>query len=207
MKPIAALALAFGLPSVAAAQEPLSGVLSFLLINRSVITGDFARDEAAAATTRDVLVKFVLAEISTLPTNSPASGFAYRLDSALGVSRRSSKSFGPFFMERSLTAGEGQRSFGVTYNEARFDGIDGRSLDDGTLVATAGRLVGDADPFDAETLTLHVRTQAVTVSGLAGLTDRIDISAAVPFLTVSFNGSRIDTYRGTAVVQATAAAT
>jgi len=98
-------------------------------------------------------------------------------------------------------------SFGVTYNEARFDSIDGRPLGDGTLVATAGRLKGEADPFDAETLTLHVRTQAVTVSGLAGLTDRIDVSAAVPFLTVSFNGSRIDTYRGTAVVQATAAAT
>src|SRR6188508_3710953 len=111
MTAVAALALAFGSPAAAAAQQPLSDVLSFLLINRSVVTGDFARDEAAAAATRDVIVTFVLAEISTLPTNySPASGFAYRLDPELGVTRRSSKSFGPFFMERSLTAGKGQMS-------------------------------------------------------------------------------------------------
>ena len=57
---------------------------------------------------------------------------------------RSSNSFGPFFMERSLTGGRRQVSFGVAYNDATFDNIDGRELRDGTLVATAGRLVGDA---------------------------------------------------------------
>src|SRR5436190_5053659 len=102
---IASVALLLAVPASAAAQQSLSDVLSVLLINRSVVTGDFARDEAAAAATRDVLVSFVLAEINTLPINSPASGFTYRLDSDLGVTRRSSKSFGPFFMERSLTAG------------------------------------------------------------------------------------------------------
>ena len=136
----------FGSPATAAAQQPLSDVLSFLLINRSVVTGDFARDEAAAAATRDILVTFVLAEIDTLPTNSPASGFTYRLDSELGVNVRSSNSFGPFFMDRSLTVGRGQMSFGVAYNEAKFDNMDGRSLTDGTLVATGGRLVGEPNP-------------------------------------------------------------
>ena len=203
---IVTLALTLGSPLTAVAQQPLSDVLSFLLINRSVVTGDFARDEAAAAATRDTLVTFVLAELNTLPTNSPASGFTYRLDSELGVNVRSSNSFGPFFMERSLTSGRRQVSFGVAYNDAAFDNIDGRELRDGTLVATAGRLVGDAQPFDAETLTLRIRTRAVTVSGLVGVTDRVDISAAVPLLTVSFDGQRVDTYRGTAVVEATAVA-
>ena len=137
------LVLTLSSPSTAAAQQKLSDVLSFLLINRSVVTGDFARDEAAAAATRDTLVTFILAELNTLPTNSPASGFTYRLDPELGVNVRSSNSFGPFFMERSLTVGKGQVSFGVAYNEAMFDTIDGRALRDGTLVATAGRLVGD----------------------------------------------------------------
>lgn len=203
---IGALALMLGSPSVAAGQQTLSDVLSFLLTNRSVVTGDFARDEAAAAATRDTLVTFILAELNTLPTNSPASGFTYRLDPELGMNVRSSNSFGPFFMERSLTGGRGQVSFGIAYNEAMFDDIDGRSLRDGTLVATAGRLVGDAEPFDAETLTLRIRTRATTVSGHVGVTDRFDVSAAVPFLIVSFDGQRVDTYRGTAVVQATALA-
>jgi hypothetical protein len=201
---VVTLALMFGSPVTAAAQQPLSDVLSFLLTNRSVVTGDFARDEAAAAATRDTLATFLLAELNTLPTNSPASGFTYRLDPDLGVSVRSSNSFGPFFMDRSLTVGRRQVSFGVAYNDASFDNIDGRELRDGTLVATAGQLVGEAKPFDAETLTLRIRTRAVTMSGHVGVTDRIDISAAVPFLTVSLDGQRVDTYRGAALVQATA---
>jgi hypothetical protein len=203
---LVALALSLAWPVTAAAQQSLSDVLSFLLINRSVVTGDFARDEAAAAATRDTLVSFLLAELNTLPTNSPASGFTYRLDPDIGVNVRSSNSFGPFFLERSLTAGLAQVSFGLAYNDATFDNIDGRKLRNGSLVATAGRLAGDVQPFDAETLTLRIRTRAVTVSGHVGVLDRVDISAAVPLLTVNFDGNRIDTYRGTPVVQATALA-
>jgi hypothetical protein len=44
------------------------------------------------------------------------------------------------------------------------------------------------------------------VSGHFGVADRVDISAAVPLLTISLEGSRVDTYRGTAVVQGTALA-
>ena len=203
---LVALALTLGLPAPAVAQQPLADVLSFLLINRSVSTGDFARDEAAAAATRDAVVTFVLAELNTLPTTSPASGFTYRLDSGLGVNVRSSKSFGPFFLERSLTGGQRQVSFGIAYNDATFDNIDGRTLGDGTLVATGGRLVGDVLPFDAETLTLRIRARAVTASGHIGVTDRLDVSAAVPVVTISFDGNRVDTYRGTAVEQAAAVA-
>lgn len=201
---IVTLALALGSPVAAGAQPSLSDVLSFLLINRSVVTGDFTRDEAAAAATRDTLVSFVLAELNTLPTASPASGFTYRLDPELGINVRSSTNFGPFFVERSLTIGRRRASFGVAFNDASFDNIDGRALGDGSLVATAGRLVGDRQPFDAETLTLGIRTRAVTVSGHAGITDRLDFNVAVPFLTVSVDGRRVDTYRGTAFPQATA---
>src|SRR5262245_46961309 len=170
---VATLALIVGSPVAAGAQQPLSDVLSFLLINRSVVTGDFARDEAAAAAARDTLVTFLNAELNTLPTTSPASGFTYRLDPEIGVSVRSSPSFGPSFMERSLTAGRRQVSFGIAYSTTAFDSIDGRKLGDGTLVATAGRLAGEAEPFDAETLTLHMHARAVTLSGQIGLTDRL----------------------------------
>jgi hypothetical protein len=200
------LAVLLGSPRTAMAQQSLSEVLSFLLINRSVGTGDFARDEAAAAATRDTLVTFLVSELNTLPTNSPASGFTYRLDPDLGLSVRSSRSFGPFFMERSLTAGRRQLSFGIAYHDATFDNIDGRKLRDGTLVGTAGRLVGQSELFDAETLTLGIRTRGVVVSGHVGVTDRLDVSGAAPLLTVSLDGRRVDTYRGTAFVQAAAVA-
>lgn len=194
-------------PQPARAQQPLTDVLSFLLINRSIPTGDFNRDEQAAAATRDAIAGLLTSELNTLPISSPASGFTYRLDPTIGASVRSSTSFGPLFLERSLTSGKRRTSFTVAFTEASFHTIDGRNLRDGTLVATASRLSGDAAPFDSETLTLRMSSRTMTVSGLVGVTDRLDVSAALPFVRVTFTGERIDTYRGTALTQALATGT
>jgi hypothetical protein len=203
---LAALAMVLAVAHPARAQQSIDDVLSFLLTNRSVPTGDFVGDAVAAAAVRDVISKLLLSELTSLPINSPASGFTYRLDPALGTDVRSSENFGPFFVERSLTAGKGQVAFGFGHTSSSFSTIDGRSLRDGTLVATASRLVTEAQPFDAETLTLRVRARTVSVSGLVGVTDRLDLSAVVPVVTVRLAGERIDTYRGTTAVQATAIA-
>ena len=192
--------------SRANAQETLNDVLSFLLINRSIPTGDFSRDEQAAARTRDAIAGLLGAELGTLPINSPVSGFTYRLDPALGSNVRATSSFGPFFTERSLTGGRGHGSFGLVYTQADFTTIDGRGLEDGTLVATASRFKGEALPFDAESVRLLMRTRMVTFLGQFGVTDRLDISAAVPFLTMQLSGDRVDVYRGSTFVQATAVA-
>jgi hypothetical protein len=199
-------ALLLGSARPALAQESLSGVLSFLLVNRSIPTGDFARDAQAAAAMRDAVIGLLQAEISTVPLSSPASGFTYRLDPELGIHVRASDSFGPFFLERSLTSGARQMSVGVGFTQADFVDIDGRSLRNGTLVATASQFAGEPVPFDAETLTLRVRTRTATMSATAGLTDRLDVSAMVPFVRVSFSGERLDIYRGTPYLQASAVA-
>jgi hypothetical protein len=188
------------------AQQSLINVLSFLLVNRTVSTGDFERDQAAAAAARDAVVEFLQTELATLPTNSPASGFLYRLDPDIGATVRLSDSFGPFFMERSITIGARQAAIGVAVTSASFDAIDGRDLRDGTLVSTASRFTGDAAPFDAETLTLRLRTQTYTLSGTYGLGNRVDVSVFVPFVNVVMDGERVDTYRGAATVQAAATA-
>jgi len=195
-----------GTAARADAQESLNDVLSFLLINRSIPTGDFSRDEQAAARTRDAIAGLLGAELGTLPINSPVSGFTYRLDPALGSSVRATSSFGPFFTERSLTGGRGQGSFGLVYTQADFTTIDGRSLEDGTLVASASRFTGQADPFDAESVRLLMRTRMVTFLGQFGVTDRLDVSAAVPYVTTQLSGDRVDVYRGATFVQASAVA-
>ncbi len=182
----------------------MSDVLSFLLTNRSIATDDFVRDEQAAATTRDTVTRLLLAELSMLPTASPASGFTYRLEPALGSDVRSSASFGPFFLQRSLTVGQGQTSFTVVLQRSAFSRIDGRPLRDGTLTATASRLQGETDPFDTETLSLQLDATTMTASGTHGLTDRIDITVAVPFVSLRLKGERVDDYRGARSVQATA---
>jgi hypothetical protein len=192
-------------PAHAAAQQTLTDTLSFLLINRSIPTGDFTRDELAAVSMRDAIIGLLQAELATVPLASPAGGFTYRLDPDLGIYVRTSDSFGPFFVERSVTGGRGQFGFGLGYSQSEFDNIDGRPLADGTLVATASQLAGEAAPFDAETLTLRMQTRTATFTAHAGLTDRLDVSVAVPFVRVSFTGTRLDTYRGFTFEQARAA--
>jgi hypothetical protein len=193
-------------PTPAAAQQTVSEVLSFLLTNRSIPTGDFVQDARAAAATRDTISTFLLLELSELPVTSSASAFTYRLDRNLGTVVRSSDSFGPFLVERSLTSGLLRGSLALTYQTASFDTIDGRSLKDGTLVATASRLRGDAQPFDVESVTLDMHTNTMTLLGNIGVTDRLDIGAALPFVAISMDGRRVDTYRGSQLVQAIASA-
>ena len=115
-----------------AAQQSITDVLTFLLTNRSIPTGDFVRDEQAAAETGDVISRFLILDVATLPVSSSSGGFTYRLDPTLGTVVRSSDSFGPFFTERSLTAGRSQASLGIGYYSTTFDNIDGRNLRDGS---------------------------------------------------------------------------
>src|SRR5262245_42335728 len=174
----------------ASAQQTTVDVLSFLLTNRTIITGDFDRDAQASATTRDTIATFLTQELATLPVSSSSGGFTYRLDNSLGTVIRSSDSFGPFYTERSLTAGQGRASFGIGYQSTLYQSIDGRNLRDGTLVSTAAILRGDSQPFDVETVSLRIRTDAMTVTGTYGITDRLDVSAALPSGRLNLRGDR-----------------
>jgi hypothetical protein len=192
-------------PRPAFAQRSVTDVLSFLLTNRSIATDDAARDEAAARATRDTISRLLLVELATLPTVSSSTGFIFRMDENLGGTVvRASASFGPSFVERSLTSGTARPAFGAAYQDTRFSRIDGRSLSDGTLVATASRLTGQTDPFDVETVAIQLRTRTLTLSTNVGVTDRLDLSAALPLVRLTMSGERVDTLRGVPVVQAAA---
>jgi hypothetical protein len=183
--------------------QTISDVLSFLLTNRSV-PSDFARDELAADATRDTVAQFLVSELAAQPLSSSSGGFVYRLNPAIGVNVRLSDSFGPFFTERTLTNGALGISYGITYQQSVFTEMDGRKLRDGTLVANAARLRGEAQPFDVETLTVRLRADTVNVFGSLGLSDRIDVGVALPLVRLQLSGTRIDNYRGTTLLQATA---
>ena len=187
------------------AQQSMSDVLSFLVTNRTIPTDDFVRDEQAAIATRDTISKLLTLELATLPSSS-GGGFSYRLDPSLGTVIRASDSFGPLFTERSLVAGAGRASFGISYSSISFDTIDGRHLRDGTLVSTASVFRGDTVPFDIETVTLRIHTDTMTLNGTVGITDRLEVSAGIPFIRLTLQGERVDTYRGRQLLQATGSA-
>ena len=188
--------------------QTLSQTLNFLMTNQSTPIPE-PLDHQAAALASDTIADSLLTGLATLPIGSSASGFTYRVDRDLGgVVQRASDSFGPFFTERSLTVGRRRGSFGVTLQHASFEAIDGRSLTDGTLVATASTLEGETEPFDVQRLTLRISTNSMTLSGNYGISDRVDIGAALPLIRVSLSGERVETYRkNPALLQASATGT
>ncbi len=190
-------------PAPAAAQT-VSDVLLFLLTNQSVETGSAARDRAAAAATSDTVSRALLASLATLPVPTSSSAFVYRLNPELGTVERATEGFGPFFVERAHTSGQGQASIGVTFQHLRFDALDGRPLRDGSFVTTAIQFPDEAAPFDVDQLTLDIDASIATLYGSFGVTDRLELGLAVPMVALQVGGTRIDTYRGLAFTQATA---
>ena len=190
----------------ARAQQPLSDVLSLLLTNQAVPTGDFDKDAAAAAAAGETMEQQLLLELTTLPLGSSSAGFSYRFNPTLGTLERATESFGPFFTERALTAGAGRVAIGATMQFARYSTLDGFDLRDGTFVTSGNQFTDEPRPFDVEALTLRLTSRTITVTGNAGVTDRIDVGVAVPLVSIAMDGTRVNTYRGTSVIQATAEA-
>jgi hypothetical protein len=200
------LSAALLLPASAGAQT-VSNVLTFLLQNQSVQTSSPERDRVAAQATADTISRALIANLATLPVPSSSGGFSYRLNPELGTVERASESFGPFFVERAQTAARGQVSFGVTFEHFRFTSLDGRDLRDGTLVTTANQFADEQAPFDVDRLTLNIDASVATVYGNFGVTDRLEVGVAAPFVRLDLTGSRIDTYRGRLFTDATGSAT
>lgn len=190
----------------AMAQGSVSDALSFLLTNQAVPTGDFTKDAQSAAVTRDTITRLLAVELTTQPLSSSSGGFTYRFNPSLGTVERASDSFGPFYTERSLTAGRGRASLGMSLQDADYTRLDNHSLHDGTFVTTASQFRDESQPFDVESLKLSLKVKTFSILGNVGLTDRIDVGVAVPIESLSLEGSRLNVYRGDQFLQATAVA-
>lgn len=206
MRWIMAALLVVATSGPALAQQTPADVISFLVTNQSVPTGDFQKDQAAAAATRDTIERALLVNLASAPIATSSSGFVYRLDPEIGTVTRVSDSFGTFFVERAMTSGRGRASFGASGTAAGYDRLDGLNLRDGSLVTTANQFRDESAPFDTEALTLKIRTSTLTFFGAYGVTDRLEIGGALPLVQLHIDGSRLNVYRGESFVQATGTA-
>ena len=202
---LAALVAVFAATPARAQQTP-ADVISFLVTNQSVPTGDFQKDQAAAAATRDTIARALLVNLASAPIATSSSGFVYRLDPELGTMSRASESFGTFFVERALTSRRRRASFGASGTSAAYDRLDGLNLRDGSLITTSNQFRDESAPFDTEALTLKIRTSTLTFFGAYGVTERLEIGGALPLVQLHIDGSRLNVYRGTPFVQATGTA-
>ena len=150
-------------PPTARAQTPTptqqnltaTQIIDFLMLNQAVPTADFERDRAAAEAARQTIANALLVNLASVPLSTSSGGFVYRFNEQLGVPERAADTFGPFFVERAITAVTGHPSFGVTASTSSFNELDGKPLRNGTLLTIANRFRDEAAPFDTETLTLR----------------------------------------------------
>src|SRR6185295_11568958 len=210
VKTIWIYSLTFGIAISAASTaraQSVADVLTFLVTNRSVETGSIDRDRSAAQATSDTISRALRINLATLPVTTSSGGFVYRLNPELGTVERARETFGPFFVERALTAGLHQASFGLTFQHVRFNSLDGANLRDGSLVTTANQFVDEQTPFDVDALALNIDADIATFYGNVGITKRMEIGFAAPMVALRLSGSRVNTYRGRQFTQASARAT
>ena len=187
-----------------AGAQSVSDALAFLVTNPGVETGSIDRDRSATLSTSDAISRGLLANLATLPVPTSSSGFLYRLNPKFGTVERATASFGPFFVERALTAGRGQVALGLTFQHLHFTSIDSQALRDGSLMTTANQFVDESEPFDVDRLALALDTSVTTLHGTVGITDWIEVGFAAPVVSILLDGSRVNTYRGRTFTQATA---
>jgi hypothetical protein len=206
--------LLLGLANSAAAQstttapaQSVADVLTFLVTNETIKTGSIERDRDAAQATSVTISRALLANLATLPVTTSSGAFVYRLNPELGTVERATQSFGPFFIERALTAGDRQASIGMTFQHLRFTSLDGSNLRDGSLITTALQFIDEPTPFDVDRLTLNINADIATLYGNIGISDAVEIGVALPMVALRLNGSRINNYYGEAFTQSSATAT
>ena len=121
-------------------------------------------------------------QLATVPLPSPASGFTYHFDAATGTFLRSTRSFGPILAERGETIGLGKIAFGYTYQFFSYDHLDGVPLTDIPAVFTHDNPEAGGGRADVVATVNSIEATVAQYTGAItfGVTDRIDLSLAVP---------------------------
>jgi hypothetical protein len=192
---------------VHAQSQSATDIVGFLMLNQAVPTEDFERDRVAADAARQTIVNALLVNLASVPLSTSSGGFVYRINELLGTAERAGDTFGPFFVERALTGGQGHPSFGISASTTSFNELDGRNLRDGSFLTIANQFRDESAPFDTERLTLKIRTSGMTLFGSVPVTDRFEIGAALPLVRLELDGARVTVHRGTTLAQASAQAT
>jgi hypothetical protein len=150
----------------------------------------------------------LLTLLSTYPIGTPAGGFTYIFDPALGTLTRNSDSFGPSFAERALTSGRGKANIGLSYQHAAYDTFEGLNLRQREMTfyiphtdccrpGSAGFSQPDGSrltpPFEGDLIRADLALDLVSDTTMLfanyGVSDRLDIGVVVPFVRVKMETS------------------
>jgi hypothetical protein len=204
-------------PTVAAAQAPLAGLVSRVIqestINRTqpgttvIHEAHFLVGESLARSARQMNVELGT-QLLSFPLGSSSGGFSFTTDSMTGEVSMSSETFGPAFAERAITLGKGQTNIGFAFQSTSYDSFEGVALDSGQLSfirqhndccpATSNNPTQPTNftpEFERDllqsNLSLDISSRASVFFATHGVTDRFDIGVAIPLVHVDMD-ARVD---------------
>ena len=124
----------------------------------------------------------LVSQLVSVPLPSPASGFTYRFDPTLGVFQRSTQSFGPILADRADTIGARRVSFGFSFQRFTFNTVEGLNLHNVPSVFTHDNafLLGGRQDVVTTVNSIDATVSQATTYVTLGITDRLDVSLAVP---------------------------
>jgi hypothetical protein len=176
-----AVAILLALPFLATAQTLRDDLKNLFLV-------DFVRQQYPGTPDTSVTVGNVLgAQISTFPLSSSSSGFTWRFDPGLGVLARSTRTFGPTMAERPVTIGARKIAVGFTHQYLKYDTLGGRDLAGNNVTVYKADL--NRAPYFNYTLDLELSSKTDLFFVNFGATDKLDVALAVPFVSVSLDGT------------------
>jgi hypothetical protein len=126
----------------------------------------------------------IASQLSALPLPSPASGFTYRFDPDTGTFIRSTQSLGPILADRAETIGRGRMLLGYNLQAFSFDSLDDIDLMHVPAVFTHddAQLGGGRTDVVVTDNALKLSVRQYTGLVTLGVTDRLDVSVAVPIV-------------------------
>jgi hypothetical protein len=135
------------------------------------------------------LLQLILSQSQTFPNVSTASGFTFHIGSGDNVELES-RLYGPLFGERALTNGDGQLSVTFNLHQLRFQTLNGSQIRN----INSGLLWGDLN-YDGKQsgytgiCRMDINTTVMFAAANYGLSEKLDISVALPIVHTSVKGS------------------
>lgn len=125
----------------------------------------------------------------SVPLPSPSAGFTYEFDPSLGVFRRATRGFGPILADRADTIGAQRVSIGFSFQRFSFDAVEGLDLHKVPAVFTHddAALLGGREDVVTTINAIDAAVSQFTAFATVGVTDRLDVSVAIPVVSNSLS--------------------
>lgn len=199
--PLALLALSCAAGAQAQDQKLINLIVNVYGPNGLSVKSNFQHEAHFIGSFRTGFGAFYTAlgtQLASVPLPSPASGFTYTFNPGTGVFDRSTQSFGPILSDRAETIGKKKLSFSFNYQRYSFDSLDGVDLGAYPVVFThVAPESGNTAFLDVITTENAVKTTVDQWTALLnyGLSDRVDVSLAVPVVRVDLGVTSVASIR------------